>query len=278
MLSKIHVSIVFMNSFEFHPGDVQSYVHTVADTQFALSCFGSLIPQLPECVVGVIDSIRDCTSVYFEGSKHPAPTSLVSSCNVEFNTKTIHYPGLDLLVEGVTRGLKGSGAEHRLMHLQRMLAGFIIGSEIAENVDRTFWYFGRRMVYPSLPELTQIFDLLTSSSNTPITDSKLIEVLEDQSIASHYRFAATSGLMVLSNSLSSMGALQSDTFAVYNRVRRRLNCASDLGSIIVDEALRDNPYSHDVEQGLSVLALGNTFSLAAYLNALTHFTPINNQI
>jgi hypothetical protein len=256
--------------------DAEIYSQEVADSQFALSCFGSLMPYLPDFINNTIVAMRDnCGFQSRTGEGVVAPLSNSADCNrlVAFDTERFKSASLSLLIEGSTKGLKGSGAEHQQSHLRRMMAGYVIGSQIAENANATPWVLGDKIVTLGLPELTAVFNIY-SSGHEP-KSNQLEQVLEDQSIANHYRFAASAAIFTLSCSLASMGALGGNILAVAERISRRMRNPAQLNSRrILEEALANERSAYtwdDTEAGLTIAALGSAFSAPDMFNAMTHF-------
>jgi hypothetical protein len=259
--------------------EAQKYADETGDANFALSCFGWLIPHLSEDITGIIDSIRDRASLTFNEARNPDKPPVDFSpvnCNktVTFTTENLASGALSLALEGLIEGLKGSGKEHQTTHLNRLIAGYIIGSKIAENSDATPWAIGDSIHNLSLPTLTGIFNTL--SAPKPNADS-LPRTMEDPEQVNHYRFAGAAAKFVLSCSLADMGALKRDVLAISERLDRRM--AKNFGKVaddLIETSLSDSTpeFYRETEAGLLIAALNESYSLPAMFNAMSRFTPV----
>jgi hypothetical protein len=259
--------------------EVQRYLNETEDATFALSCFGWMLPFLSDSITETIDAIRDRASLALNDPRNPGKVpvnfSLSDSSRViTFTTENLTSGALSLALEGLTKGLKGSGQEHQTMHLNRLIAGYVIGSEIAENSDQTPWVIDDTVHNLSLPTLTGFFDI--PSPSKPNTGS-LLQILEYPEQVNHYRFAGAAAKFVLSCSLGNMGALKGDILAISRRLDQRMtrNFREVANSLIIPglSELTPKPY-REPEPGLFIAALNESFSLPAMINAMSHFVVI----
>ena len=258
----------------------QKYADETGDAEFALSCFGWLTPHLSENITGIIDSIRDRALLTFNEASNPdkPPVCFIGSSDcdktVTFTTENLTSGALSLALESLIKGLKGSGKEHQTTHLNRLIAGYIIGSEIAENGDATPWVIGDSIYNLSLPTLTGIFNTLS----TPKPSTNLLsQIMEDPEQVNHYRFAGAAAKFVLSCSLADMGALKGDVLAISERLDRRI--AKNFGKVaddLIKTSLSDSTpeFYRETEAGLLIAALNESYSLPAMFNAMPRFTPV----
>jgi hypothetical protein len=256
------------------PRETQIYANNAGDLAFALSCFGNLMPFLSDPVVDVLDGLRDRTAV--DLGNGPVPLSVCSRVSdpVVFTTANLESGALSLMIEGVVKGLKGSGREHVDSHTTRALAGYIIGSEISENTDETYWRDAGRIYRHSISELAGIFNSVDTSRQSRSQDNTLEQALEDPSVASHYRFAGAAAKFVLACSLASMGALTGDLLRVVNRIEGRIaKTYQDISKRMLSASSAGEKYADNTESALTIAAMGDGYSSPAMINAMMLFVP-----
>lgn len=256
------------------PIETQIYANNAGDLAFALSCFGNLMPFLSGPVVDVLEGLRDCTAVDLGNGPVPLSTCGGSKNPVVFTTENLESGALSLMVEGAVKGLKGSGGQHLDCHIARALAGYIIGSEISENTDSTYWCAPREILKPSISQLAGIFNSMDPSRQSRPQDNTLEQALEDHVLASHYRFAGAAAKFVLACSLASMGALAGDALKVANRIEGRIaKTYPNISERMLNDSLKNNPYADSTESALTIAAIGSGYSWPAMINAMIHFVP-----
>ena len=256
------------------PREAQIYANNAGDLAFALNCFGNLMPFFSDPVVDVLDGLRDHAAA--DLGNGPIPLSVYSRASnpVVFTTANLESGALSLMIEGAVKGLKGSGREHIDSHTTRALAGYIIGSEISENTDETYWCAAGRILKPSISQLAGIFNSVDPSRQSRSQDNILEQALEDPSIASHYRFAGATAKFVLACSLASMGALDGEMFRVLNRIENRIaRTYPDISKRMLSDSFRGDPYADNAESALAIAAIGDGYSSSAMINAMMCFIP-----
>lgn len=254
----------------------QGYIDNAGDAAFALSCFGGLIPFLSKPVVSTIDALRDHTAIILGENSVPLSACNRAQDHLTFTIENLKSGALSLMVEGAIKGLKGSGGEQLDSHISRMLTGYIIGSEISENTGRTYWCTAGRILTPSISELTGFLDSIFTKTRPTQPNNTIEQILEDNDLASHYRFAGAAAKFVLACSLASEGALRGDVLVVANRINDRIRktCPQISERMLTASLRNESPYAEPTEAGLTIAAIGDGYSLPAIINAMRCFVPI----